>query len=116
MRVARRVEKPWGHEEIWAEAAGYVGKVLFIREGHRLSLQHHAVKHETIRVARGLLELTRDDGQGGLRVELLQVGESTEIPPGTRHRMRAITDLEIFEVSTAELDDVVRHEDDYGRA
>lgn len=116
MRASRRVEKPWGHEEIWAEAAGYVGKVLFIAEGHRLSLQHHRVKHETIRVARGVLELTLDDAQGQLQVQILQVGDSTEIPPGTRHRMRAITAVEIFEVSTAELDDVVRHEDDYGRA
>jgi mannose-6-phosphate isomerase-like protein (cupin superfamily) len=115
IRSPRRVEKPWGHEEIWAETATYVGKVLFVRAGHRLSLQHHEVKDETIRIATGTLVLTIDDSQGVLHELTLGPGQAVRIPPGRRHRMRAITDVEILEVSTPELDDVVRHDDDYGR-
>lgn len=116
IRSPRRVEKPWGHEEIWAETARYVGKTLVVRAGHRLSLQHHAVKDETIRIASGTLALTLEDTHGALRELTLGPGQAVRIPPGRRHRMCAITDVEIIEVSTPELDDIVRHEDDYGRA
>ncbi len=112
----RRVEKPWGYEEIWAETDHYVGKILVIRAGQRLSLQHHEVKTETIRVARGELHLEIDDQSGNLGTHLLQPGQTVHIEPGTRHRMKAISDVELLEVSTTELDDVIRHEDDYGRA
>jgi mannose-6-phosphate isomerase len=115
IRAPRRVEKPWGHEEIWAETARYVGKTLVVREGHRLSLQHHVVKDETIRIASGTLRLTMEDANGVLRELTLGPGQAVRIPPGRRHRMLAITDVEILEVSTPELDDIVRHEDDYGR-
>ena len=110
------VEKPWGHEEIWAHTPSYVGKVLFIREGHRLSLQHHVLKEETIRVASGTLELQIDDGDGALRTVVLEAGGCHHIAPGQRHRMRALSDVEVVEVSTPHLEDVVRHDDDYGRA
>ena len=116
IRASRRVEKPWGHEEIWAETSHYVGKVLVIHAGHRLSLQHHEVKVETIRVSKGQLDLEIDDTTGTLRQHVLGPGDCFHISPGIRHRMRAISDVELIEVSTTELEDVVRHEDDYGRA
>lgn len=113
--MPRRVEKPWGHEEIWAETERYVGKVLFVREGHRLSLQLHRVKDESIYVMRGRMRLTLEGEDGGLGIEELGPGESRRIPPGRRHRFEAVGDCEILEVSTPELDDVVRIEDDYRR-
>jgi len=111
----RRVEKPWGHEEIWAETGAYLGKLLVIREGHRLSLQHHEQKEETIRVASGTLRLELEDDEGVLRTRELGPGESAHIPTGRKHRFGAVTDVELYEVSTAHPDDVVRHSDDYGR-
>jgi mannose-6-phosphate isomerase len=112
----RRVEKPWGYEEIWAETEHYVAKILFIRKGHRLSLQHHEEKTETIRVARGTMHLQYDDSDGKLTSCTLEAGQCHHLPPGCRHRMRAVTNVEIFEVSTPHLNDVVRHDDDYGRS
>lgn len=111
----RKVAKPWGHEEIWAETTLYVGKVLHVEAGHRLSLQHHERKDETIRVERGILELDLEDDTGMLRKERLGPGETRHIAPKRKHRMKAVTDCDIIEVSTPELQDVVRHEDDYGR-
>ena len=113
--MARRVEKPWGHEEIWAESARYVGKLLSIRKGHRLSLQFHREKDETIRVSSGQLRLTLETDSGELAITDLGPGESRHIEPGRRHRFEALEDCELIEVSTPELDDVVRIEDDYGR-
>lgn len=113
--MSRRVEKPWGHEEIWAETERYVGKILFIREGHRLSLQHHMIKEETVRVGRGILALELEDEHGEIVSHELSEGQCAHIRPGQKHRMRAVTDVEVIEVSTPELDDVVRHSDDYGR-
>ncbi|MFT5680001.1 MAG: mannose-6-phosphate isomerase [Myxococcota bacterium] len=114
--MVKRVEKPWGHEEIWAETADYVGKVLVIKQGHRLSLQHHIVKEETIRIASGIMELELESAEGVLESHTLHPGESHHIAPGRRHRMYAVTDCEVYEVSTPHLSDVVRHQDDYGRA
>ena len=111
----RHVPKPWGSEEIWAETDAYIGKILTIRQGHRLSLQHHAIKDETIRVVRGALDLTLEDACGVLRTQRLGPGDVVRIHPLRRHRMHAVTDVEIYEVSTSHVDDVVRHEDDYGR-
>jgi mannose-6-phosphate isomerase-like protein (cupin superfamily) len=113
--VARRVEKPWGYEHIWAETDRYAGKILFVRSGHRLSLQLHRVKDESIHVLRGRLRLTLERDDGELEVIDLGPGESRRIPPKRRHRFEALGDCEIVEVSTPELDDVVRLEDDYGR-
>jgi len=111
-----RVDKPWGHEEIWAQTDRYVGKILFIKQGHRLSLQHHEVKEETIRIASGVMELELEDDDGTLQTHRLSPGDTRHIAPRRRHRMYAVTDVSIVEVSTPELSDVVRHEDDYGRA
>jgi len=113
---SRRVEKPWGHEEIWAHTPRYVGKILVIRAGHRLSLQHHIEKDETVRMASGEMWLELEDDDGVLQRHRLGPGDAARIAPGRRHRMEAISDCEVIEVSTPELDDVVRHSDDYGRA
>ena len=110
----RRVEKPWGYELIWAHTAKYVGKVLHINQGHQLSLQFHHVKDETIHVQAGTMKLVVDEGQGYIEKEM-KPGESYHIVPLTKHRMIAVTDCDILEVSTPELDDVVRLEDKYGR-
>ena len=110
------IQKPWGHEDIWARTDNYVGKILFIKEGHRLSLQHHEKKEETIRVINGLMSLELEGYDGNIKTHVLEASMTRHIPPGTKHRMVAITDVEIVEVSTTELDDIVRHEDDYNRA
>ena len=113
--MIRQVKKPWGHEEIWAENDAYVGKILFIKKGHRLSLQHHVVKLETIRVTQGIMCLELEDENGMINKIELSPGDVCDILPGRKHRMSAITDCEVFEVSTPHLNDVVRHSDDYGR-
>ncbi len=113
--MTRRVEKPWGHEDIWAETDRYLGKILAIRAGHRLSLQLHRQKDETIMVLSGTLCLTLENDAGELEVLELKQGESRRVMPGRRHRFEALEDCELVEVSTAEIDDVVRLEDDYGR-
>ena len=111
----RIVEKPWGHEIIWAHTERYVGKVLHIKKGESLSYQYHVVKDETIRLLSGVLEM--DVERGGERGTLrLSPGECLHIVPGMKHRMTAIEECDVLEVSTPELDDVVRLEDRYGRA
>jgi mannose-6-phosphate isomerase-like protein (cupin superfamily) len=114
-REPRRVEKPWGHELIWAETDRYAGKILVIETGRRLSLQYHERKLESIRVLAGRLKLTLEDAAGNLRSEELGPGESRLVPVGRRHRFEAIERVELIEVSSPELDDVVRVEDDFGR-
>jgi mannose-6-phosphate isomerase-like protein (cupin superfamily) len=113
---ARRVDKPWGYERIWAHTERYVGKLLVIEPGKRLSLQKHVQKDESIYVVAGRLRLHLEDDGGTVRVEDLGPGEHRRIAPGRIHRFEA-TDLrvELLEVSTPELDDVVRIEDDFGR-
>ncbi len=114
--TARRVEKPWGHEEIWAHTDRYVGKVLVIEPGKRLSLQYHEKKDESIRVARGCLRLHLEDENGEINLIDLHPGEHRRIPVGRTHRFEALDEqVEVIEVSTPELDDVVRVEDDFGR-
>jgi len=112
---ARRVEKPWGHELIWAHTDRYVGKLLVIEAGHRLSLQKHLKKDESIFVVRGKLRLVLGDEAGQLQEIDLGPGEHRRIPTGRVHRFIALERVELMEVSTPELDDVVRLEDDYGR-
>ena len=111
----RRVEKPWGWELIWAHADAYVGKVLFVKAGHSLSLQYHEQKDESwlVQSGRASLEL----GQVGGELETLEIGpgDCFRYWPGTVHRVTAIEDTTILEVSTPHLDDVVRLEDQYGR-
>jgi len=113
----RRVEKPWGWELIWAHAQQYVGKVLFVRAGHSLSLQFHREKDESwyVQSGRARLELG-EAGQAVLAEEVVSAGACFHYRPGTVHRVTALEDTTIFEVSTPHLDDVVRLEDAYGRA
>jgi mannose-6-phosphate isomerase len=112
---ARRVEKPWGHELIWAHTDRYVGKILVIEAGKRLSLQRHVVKDESIFVTSGRLRLYLEDASGAVRVEELTAGDHRHVATGRIHRYEAIERTELMEVSTPELDDVVRLEDDFGR-
>lgn len=113
---ARRVEKPWGHELIWAETDRYVGKVLVVEPGNRLSLQKHEIKDESIYVVSGTLYLHLEDDQGVVQVHALGPGAHQRIATGRIHRFEAREErVELMEVSTPELDDVVRLEDDYGR-
>ncbi len=114
-RPARFVEKPWGHEEIFAETDAYVGKILFVRAGEALSLQYHEVKEETLRLLDGELELTAGPDRDALVTLVLVPGSVFHVPPGLLHRMAARTDCSILEVSTPQIDDVVRLEDRYGR-
>ena len=109
------VDKPWGHELIWAKTDAYVGKILHIKAGEALSLQFHRVKDETIMVLTGRMELTYfTEGEPPMTREL-HPREPFHITTGMRHRMVAIEDTDVLEVSTTELDDVVRLEDRYGR-
>src|SRR3954447_6716919 len=113
-RGTRRVVKPWGHELIWAETDRYAGKILVIEAGRRLSLQYHEHKLESILVVSGRLRLTLSDDMGQLRTEDIGAGEARLIPVGRTHRYEALERTELYEVSTPELDDVVRIEDDFG--
>jgi mannose-6-phosphate isomerase-like protein (cupin superfamily) len=111
----RTVPKPWGHETIWAHTERYVGKILHIKAGEALSVQYHNVKDETVYLLSGHL-LYRVALEGGeLQDVHLKAGESFRIAPHTVHQMEAVTDCDVFEVSTPELDDVVRLKDRYGR-
>ena len=113
--AGRHVGKPWGHELIWAHTDRYVGKILVIEAGRRLSLQRHRVKDESIYVATGRLRLWLEDDAGTVVVEELGPGEYRRVPTGRIHRYEAIERCELVEVSTPELDDVIRLEDDFGR-
>lgn len=106
-----RVDKPWGYELRWAVTDRYLGKILHVNRGEALSLQYHERKDEWILLSSGSLDLELD----GNRYRL-HPGQAVHITPGTRHRMVAVEDCDIFEVSTPEIDDVVRLEDRYGRA
>src|SRR3954468_21458821 len=111
----RRVEKPWGYELIWARTGDYVGKVLHINKGHKLSLQYHEVKEETIFVQTGQMNLVIENEKGEMTEVLLLPGQAHHIPTRRKHRMIAVEDCDVFEVSTPHLNDVVHLEDGYGR-
>ena len=111
----RYVPKPWGSEQIWAETGDYVGKVIHIDAGQRLSLQMHRQKDESILVVRGRLRLHSGEDVDSVSSRILEEGESAHIPPGLVHRFEAVEDTDLIEVSTPHLDDVVRLQDDYGR-
>lgn len=115
MNVPRRVEKPWGHELIWAATDRYVGKILHVKAGHSLSLQYHERKDETIHLLSGELRFWAGPSMEELAELTLRPGESFRVTPGTIHRMEAVSDVDILEASTPELEDVVRLEDRYGR-
>ncbi len=110
-----RVDKPWGYELRWAITDRYLGKLIHIARGHRLSLQYHVQKDESIFVVSGQLELVLEDDSGEVRTHRLGAGMSARVRPGRRHRFVAVEDTELFEVSSPEIDDVVRLEDAYGR-
>ena len=115
--MAKRIEKPWGYELLWSHTDHYAGKLIHINPGSRLSLQYHELKHESVLVLSGTLLLHLGQGDDARIIEL-SPGESYDISVGDIHRFAAPpdTDVEIIEVSTPELDDVIRLEDDYQRA
>ncbi len=115
LRTPRTIDKPWGHEEIFAETETYVGKILVIRAGHALSLQFHEVKEETLRVLDGELDMITGPDVDHLRPIRMTAGVVFHVAPRELHRMAAVTDCRLLEVSTNHLDDVVRLEDRYGR-
>jgi len=112
--MIRRVPKPWGEEIIFAHTGRYAGKVLRVRAGESLSLQYHERKEETLYLWEGSIKV-HIERDGRVEDRVVQAGEALHFPPGTRHRMEAIADAVLFEVSTPELDDVIRLEDRYGR-
>ena len=110
------VPKPWGHETIWAHTDRYVGKILHIKAGQALSVQYHERKDETVYLLSGeMIYWVQLEGDSAPRDVRLQCGESFRITPGTIHYMEAVTDCDVLEASTPELDDVVRLKDRYGR-
>jgi mannose-6-phosphate isomerase len=111
----RRVDKPWGYELIWAQTERYVGKILHINAGQELSRQYHNVKDETFLVETGEMDLEIGSG-ADKKTQRMKARDAYHCPPKTIHRMIAVTDVDVIEVSTPELDDVVRLEDAYGRA
>jgi mannose-6-phosphate isomerase len=113
---AGRVDKPWGYELRWAITDRYLGKLIHVDAGHSLSLQYHVQKDEAIFVLRGELDLVLEDDGGEVRTHRLTEGMSARVRPGRRHRFQAVSDVDICEVSSPEIDDVVRLEDNYGRA
>jgi mannose-6-phosphate isomerase len=114
-RLPRKTEKPWGYELLFALTDKYAGKMLYVKKGHRLSLQYHEKKEESLYIYQGkaLIEIEGENGE--LVRKEMNSGDSFHLPPMTKHRMKAIEDTMFFEVSTPELDDVVRLSDDYGR-
>lgn len=112
--MMKKIDKPWGYELIWAHTERYAGKILHIKKGEMLSYQYHEVKDETIYLYSGLIEIHTEDGKERKKI-VLNPGEGIRIPPLTKHRMVALEDCEVLEVSTPELSDVVRLEDIYGR-
>lgn len=113
--MTRRIEKPWGEELLWALTDRYAAKILRVRAGCRLSLQKHREKDESLLVLSGSMRLIEVDDAGVQTVRVLLPGDTAHIPPGRVHRFEAAADCEIVEVSTPEIDDVVRIEDDWGR-
>lgn len=111
--MIKKTDKPWGYEILWAHTNSYAGKEIFIRKGEKLSRQYHNEKEETIYVIEGWLRL--ELGNPMESVISMCSGSSAHIIPKTIHRMIGITDVKLMEVSTTELDDVVRLEDEYGR-
>ncbi len=113
---ATRVDKPWGYELRWGITDRYAGKMLHVKKGEALSLQYHERKDEFQYVIKGAVDIELGGADGALTKHRFQEGDTLHIGPGTRHRLTAVEDTDIFEVSTPEVDDVVRLEDRYGRA
>ena len=115
-KLPRKTEKPWGFELLFAHTPRYAGKLIFVRKGHRLSLQYHEKKDETMYIHEGEAMIEIEGNDGHMASTVAQPGYCVRISPFTKHRLEAIKDTTLFEVSTPELEDVVRLEDDYGRA
>ncbi|TMC98997.1 MAG: cupin domain-containing protein [Chloroflexi bacterium] len=111
-----RVDKPWGYEIRWAITDRYLGKIIHVNRGEALSLQYHERKDEWLLVRDGIVDVELGPLGGKLETVRMQAGDSVHVSPRTRHRVTAVEDTDIFEVSTPEIDDVVRLEDRYGRA
>jgi mannose-6-phosphate isomerase len=111
-----RVDKPWGYELRWAVTDRYLGKVLHVNKGEALSLQYHERKDEYQYVVKGSVDIELGGPDGVLTTHRMSAGDTLHITPGTRHRITAVEDTDIFEVSTPEIEDVVRLSDRYGRA
>jgi mannose-6-phosphate isomerase-like protein (cupin superfamily) len=111
-----RIDKPWGYELRWAVTDHYLGKVLHVNKGEALSLQYHEHKDECQYVVKGCVDIELGGPDGALTTHRMQAGDTLHIAPGTRHRITAVEDTDIFEVSTPHLDDVVRLSDRYGRS
>jgi mannose-6-phosphate isomerase len=109
------VKKPWGWENRFAVTDKYLGKVIHINRGEMLSLQYHRQKDETLLVVKGAMDLQLENDKGQLETHRLTPGMSRRIIPGRKHRMIGVEECEFFEVSSPEIDDVVRLEDKYGR-
>jgi len=114
--LPRKTEKPWGYELLFALTPQYAGKVLFVKKGHRLSLQYHNEKDETLYIQEGKALLEIEDENGNMVKTEASPGIAFRLPPKKKHRFQAIEDTTFLEVSTPELDDVVRLNDDYGRS
>ena len=115
-KLPRKTEKPWGFELLFAHTSKYAGKIIIVKKGHRLSLQYHQEKDETMYFYEGKASMDIEKADGRIVSTKFQSGQCIRILPGTKHRLEAIEDTTFFEVSTPELEDVVRVEDDYGRA
>jgi mannose-6-phosphate isomerase len=111
-----KIVKPWGFELLWACTDRYAGKILHIDKGRRLSLQYHNCKDETLYLLDGRMQLELEDDGGALVQYDVRPGESFRVPAGRRHRIHALEECNVLEASTPELDDVVRIQDEYGRA
>ena len=113
--MSRRVDKPWGHEIWWAHTPQYAGKILVVEKGHALSLQFHEEKDESSYLFSGRLRLTSGTSEADLTTQVVEAGHSWRNEPGVVHSIEALEDSVVFEVSTPQLDDVVRLGDRYGR-
>ena len=114
--LPQKTEKPWGFELLFAYTPKYAGKVIFVKKGHRLSLQYHEKKDESLYIYEGKALMQTEGSNGHMVSTIVQPGFCVRIPPLTKHRLEAIEDTTFLEVSTPELEDVARLEDDYGRA
>lgn len=110
-----KIKKPWGYEICFANTDKYAGKIIFFKKGHVSSLHYHRVKHETIYLDSGLMKLTLEDENHNLKTREFKAGDVAVIPPGRKHRVEALQNSRIIEVSTPELNDVIRVDDFYGR-
>ena len=114
--LPRKTEKPWGYEMLYALTPQYAGKVIFVKKGYRLSLQYHQEKDESMYLLQGKVKFSVQAPDGKMSETIGQPGYCLHLPPLTKHRVEAIEDSIILEVSTPQLSDVVRLQDDFGRA